>query len=71
MTGKSHQDGQGFELGIRVSWRVRSIGGIQVQKTNDLKDQLAGIGWLDAEMGMVGCGDGDGGDMFFVDIEGR
>lgn len=33
-----HQDGQGFELGIRVSWRIRSIGGIQVQKTNDLKE---------------------------------
>ena len=35
------EDGQGFELGIRVSWRIRSIGGIQVQKTNDLKERMS------------------------------
>ena len=42
-TASAHQDGQGFELGIRVSWRIRSIGGIQVQKTNDLKELQATV----------------------------
>lgn len=35
------EDGQGFELGIRVSWRVRSIGGIKLQNTNELKERMA------------------------------
>lgn len=35
--GFALQEGQGFELGIRVSWRVRSIGGVKVLKTADLK----------------------------------
>lgn len=40
VTKSVQEEGQGFELGIRVSWRVRSIGGVKVLKTADLKERM-------------------------------
>eukprot|EP00931_Biecheleriopsis_adriatica_P041696 TRINITY_DN23805_c0_g1_i1.p1 TRINITY_DN23805_c0_g1~~TRINITY_DN23805_c0_g1_i1.p1 ORF type:complete len:967 (+),score=312.83 TRINITY_DN23805_c0_g1_i1:65-2965(+) len=44
LTVKSVQENaQGYQLGMRKDWRVRSIGGIEITKTEELKERMASL----------------------------